>query len=244
MIHIACCGHINLSDSDEPVRRVIEERALKGGFDETVISECDTPFDLVDALANSKLEAPVDIVICGTGLSGMSGIELVRDVRDITGTAGIVLCSETDDNAYEAISLKLDGYLVEPITCDTFSAALDESLRRVAAYHDNSILVKTRDGARRIRFSQFVYAKTVDHDQEIHLTDGTSCRVRLSSQAFFDMIKEDSRFFKAGSSYIVNVRMVRFVDSKSSTARMMDGTVVSVPVRVRKSLEMAILANG
>ena len=168
--------------------------------------------------------------------------------------AGILLGTLAPQFSIEAkivgdVYLDLIKMMVIPvIICAVMTGIINSSnmssLRRVAAYHDNSILVKTRDGARRIRFSQFVYAKTVDHDQEIHLTDGTSCRVRLSSQAFFDMIKEDSRFFKAGSSYIVNVRMVRFVDSKSSTARMMDGTVVSVPVRVRKSLEMAILANG
>ena len=67
--------------------------------------------------------------------------------------------------------------------------------------------------------------------------------MRISSQAFFEMLQHDKRFFKAGSSYIVNVNMVRFVDPRSSTARLVDGTVVSIPVRVRKSLEEAIMAN-
>ena len=96
---------------------------------------------------------------------------------------------------------------------------------------------------RGIRFSQFLYSETADHDQEVHLTNGKTVSVRISSQAFFEMLQHDKRFFKAGSSYIVNVNMVRCVDPRSSTARLVDGTVVSIPVRVRKSLEEAIMAN-
>ena len=91
--------------------------------------------------------------------------------------------------------------------------------------------------------SQFLYAETVDHDQVVHLSDGTTCSERISSQAFFDSLEHGGRFFKAGRSYIINVRKVRYVDARESTAMMADGTIIRIPIRVRKSLEEAILAD-
>lgn len=244
MIHIAFCGHIDIRGSIGTPYSIAQVCAEGYGFEDASIDCYESPFELIDVATNRKAPNKPDIIVCGTQLSGLSGIELIKDIRQENTTAGIVYCSDAESDAYEALTLKVDSYLVVPVSEDAFKAAMNESLRRVSAYHANSIVVKTREGSKRIKFSQFLYSKTVDHDQEIHLTDGSTFRVRLSSQAFFDQMKGDSRFFKAGSSYIVNVRMVRFVDSQSSTARMMDGTVISIPVRVRKPLEAAILANG
>lgn len=226
------------------MRSVVERCARDCGFGEGASLDIyDNPFDLIDAATDRRTDSQPDIIICGTNLSGMSGVELLRDVREKNESVGIVFVSDSESDAYDALVLRVDAYLVAPVSGDEFKSALSESLRRLSAYHANSIEVKTRDGVQRIRYSQFLYSKTVDHDQEIHLTDGRTFRVRLSSQAFFDQLNGNPSFFKAGSSYIVNIRMVKFVDSRSSTARMMDGTVISVPVRVRKSLEDAILMN-
>ena len=212
------------------------------GFDDPSIIPYENPIDLVEAVIHPKTEDLIDLVVCGLGLQGMEGIEIVRDIRKTNGSVGIVLCAEDGSNAFEAMALRADGYLLEP-TPEMFCTVMGRAIERVSAYHANSIIVRSREGTQRIRFSQFLYSETSDHDQVVHLTNGKTCSVRISSQTFFDQLKHDSRFFKAGSSYIVNVRMVRFVDSRSSTARLVDGTVVSIPVRVRKSLEDAILVN-
>lgn len=241
MIRIAYCGEIDLEGFG--LGEALEKCALKRGFEQPEIVAFESPIDLVDAIAHPKTDDLVDLVVCGFGLQGMTGIEVARDIRKKNGSVGIVLCAEDGKDAYEALAKRVDGYLVGPLTQERFCSTVGRAIDRVGAYHARSVLVKARDGAQRIRFSQFLYSETNDHDQVIHLSNGREYSVRVSSQSFFDQIKHDARFFKAGSSYIVNVRMVRFVDSGSSTARLVDGTVIPVPVRVRKSLEEAILVN-
>lgn len=243
MIRIGFCGYVELSDggaAETAIRSCVASR----GYEDVELVVFDNPLDLIESTVNPKGDNVIDLVICGTGMPGMSGIELVRDIRTTNRRASVVMCAENSAGAYEALTLQVDNYLVTPVSVAKFEEALVRSLDRVKAYHENSILLRGREGVKRIRFSQFLYAKTVDHDQEIHTTDGETCSVRISSQAFFDLLKHDARFFKAGSSYIVNVKKVKFVDSHASTARLEDGTVIAIPVRVRKSLEKTILENG
>ena len=241
MIRIAYCGEIDMPGYT--LGEALEECARNHGHEECELTSYENPIDLVDAVVHPKTEDLIDLIVCGVGLQGMQGIEVVRDIRDRNGSIGIVLCSEFASDAYEALARRADGFLLQPTTRERFDAAVGRAIERVAAYHASSIVVKGREGMQRIRFSQFVYSETSDHDQVIHLSNGKVCSVRSSSQAFFDQLSHDPRFFKAGSSYIVNIKMVRFVDSRSSTARLADGTVVTVPVRVRKSLEDAVLAS-
>ena len=241
MINIAYCGNVELEGY--ALDYALEHCAEKNGFSNVNIMPFENPLDLVDAVVHPKTDDLIDLVVCGVDLPGMEGIELVRDIRKHSGSVGIVMCSRDGADAYEALALRIDSYLLQPTTPEKFCPVVGRAISRVSAYHTNSIIVRSRDGMRRIRFSQFLYSETADHDQAVHLTNGKTINVRVSSQAFFEMLQHDKRFFKAGSSYIVNVNMVRFVDPRSSTARLVDGTVVSIPVRVRKSLEEAIMAN-
>ena len=240
MIHVAYCGYIDLPIS---LPEAFERCAERHGLEKPVVHAFENPLDLVDAVVHPSTDDLIDLVVCGAELPGITPIQLVRDIRKHKGSVGIVMCATDSKDAYEALALRVDGYLVVPVDPDKFCETLGRAIDRVGAYHANSIVVRGRDGVHRIRFSQFLYSETADHDQVVHLVNGKAYNVRISSQALFEQLQHDPRFFKAGSSYIVNVRMVRFVDSRSSTARLNDGTVVSVPVRARKALEEAILAN-
>ncbi len=244
MLHIACCGHIELAGADDTARALIERCASAAGFDEPAVHGYDSPLDLIDAVVGPRAEASMDVAIGGLGLSGISGIELARELRNEGFTQHLVLCSESYDDAMEALGLHVDGYLVPPIRTQALEAVLQRTFDRVRDHHAESVVIRAREGVRRIRTSQLLFSETADHDQRIHLADGTSLSMRISSRALFDLLEDSGRFFKAGSSYIVNVRAVRRVDPQGSTATLMDGTVVPIPVRLRKALEDAILSNG
>ena len=243
MLHVACYGTIELKGAGGSFSSAVEECALAAGFDEVLFEELSDPFEVADAAAGFKGRMPVDVVFCGLGPTGATGIEVARNVRNAASTACIVLVSEGYEDAFEALELHVDGYIVAPVAADKLTRMLLRVFRRVRGYHERSIVLSTREGKRRVLASQFLYAETVDHDQVVHLADGTTYSERISSQAFFDSLKGGGRFFKAGSSYIINVRKVCCVDARQSTAAMVDGTVIPIPIRVRKSLEEAILAD-
>ena len=243
MLRIACHGIVELKEAERPLFSVIEDCAHAAGFDEVLIKEFENPFDFADAIVDTKDHTAADVVICGLEPSGATGAEIARSVSNAGNAARIVLCSDGYGDALEALELHADGYVVSPISADELARMLMRVFRRVHDLHEHSIVLNAREGMRRVRISQFMYAETVDHDQGVHLADGTTYSTRISSQAFFDLLGEERHFFKVGSSYIVNVRKVRSVNARHSTATMMDGTVIPVPLRVRKSLEDAILAD-
>jgi len=243
MLRVACHGIVELKETEKPFFSVVEECAREAGFDEVLIKEFANPFDFADAIVDTKDHTAADVVICGLEPSGATGAELARSVGNAGKTARIVLCSDGYGDALEALELHTDGYVVSPIAADDLARMLMRVFRRVHDFHAHSVVINAREGMRRVRISQFMYAETVDHDQVVHLADGTTYSTRISSQAFFDLLGKERHFFKVGSSYIVNVRKVRSVNARHSTATMMDGTVIPVPLRVRKSLEDAILAD-
>ena len=248
MIHIATCGHIG-SFAENPAGdgggfpfSFFEECARQAGFSRVCADVFDSPLELIEAMGDSRLESAIDVVVCGTDIPGMQGIQLVRELRRENHAQHMVVVAEGFDHAAEALANGVDAYFVTPVERTDFENDLVKVFRMVKDEREESFELRTREGVRRIRLSNFSYAETVDHDQAIHLVDGTVFTLRASSQALFDQLQAHSCIFKAGSSYIVNIRLVKLVDSRASTAELFDGTVIPIPGRVRIPLENAILS--
>lgn len=242
MLRIALCGHIPVIADD--ARSVIERCAHEAGADNVELLEFAHPLDLVDAVSPAKAQAGIDAVICGLDTTGMTSIEFARELRHEDFDGHIIMIAEDSEDAAEAFEMHVCGYFVDEASADDLSEVLGRVLRDAMASHRSCIDLRTRDGFRRIRLSQLLYSETDDHDQKLHLADGSTVNVRMSSSAFFEMLEESGRFFKAGSSFIVNLGCVRSVNAKQSSATLADGTEIPIPGRVRKSLEEAILTDG
>lgn len=73
--------------------------------------------------------------------------------------------------------------------------------------------------------------------EAIHLQNKATVSTRSSSQALFSRLSQDRRFFKAGSSYILNLDNVRSIQGRDVT--FVNGEAITVPARSRKELEDA-----
>lgn len=242
MVHIACCGHIELDGAEGSVQELLERCARETGIDAYQIHTFDNPLDAIEAAVGSKAEAIIDLLVCASDLPGLAGLQLVRELRDDGYAGHVIICARDNEGAIEAFALGVDGFMVEPVTADRLALLVSATLRKVVQDQADSIELRVREGLRRIRLPQLMYAETDSHNQNLHLLGGESFSIRLSSQALFDLLEPSGLFFKAGSSYIVNYRAVRTLDPKASVALMMDGTRIPIPGRVRKALEDAILA--
>lgn len=245
-MRIACCGHIPFAEVGHTadIADVALDCAREAGFEDVEVASYDVPLDLVDASCSPKVEEPIDLVVCGVGMRGVSGAQLIRDVKHVGSPARIVLCAEDPGQALEAFDLGVEAVIAVPTSWADLRFSLVRVLRDMRACYERSMTLRVREGVRRICPSRLLYAETADHDQVIHLAGGSTLSVRVSSQGLFDMLEGAGQFFKAGSSYIVNVRKVKVVDASASTATMADGTVIPIPGRVRKALEDAVMASS
>ena len=247
MIKVALCGHMRFREGD--VSSLLKACAQDRGIGDLYIREFANPTDLIDACMSVPPDTePLDVAIVAADLQGLSGVELARELRDagiVPHDLRLVFCAPTSQHAYDAYAAGACGFLVEPVVPADFARILGPVMDEVACIHEASVVVHCRKRVRRIAFSRIRYVETVGHDQVIHLEGQREPAVaRGSSKAMFSQLEGDGRFFKVGSSYIVNLDHVRQLATHVGTVTFDDGFQVPVPVRCRKALGDAMAAHA
>jgi len=149
-----------------------------------------------------------DIFLLDIYMPQMTGTELAKSLRRSKEDCQIIFLTTSVNHAIEAFSLHAAHYLVKPYTRVQLEDALNKAVRAIEKKHKAQITVKTSDGICRISFSDFIYSETDNHVQQIYLADGECHKVRIPSTELFELLSFDGRFFKCGSTYIINVSKV------------------------------------
>lgn len=242
MIRIATCGHIRFESGS------IED-ALRGcmceiGKPEYELNEFETPVELIDSAAVALNETPYDLVISAFDLKGVTGIHAISELNDLHSYADdlrMVLCASDPNLAFDAQQNGANGFLLEPVVQSDFNRVVGSQLAEIAMRNEQSVVVRCRDRMRRIFFRRLSYAETSGHNQVLHhIGNDSACDVRCSSREAFALLEDDQRFFKVGSSYIVNLDYVDSFDCKQGLLKLSGGVEIPVPVRLRKSLKEAL----
>ena len=132
-------------DDDPAIRGLIERIAAGEGFD------VETAEDSSDALLQ-LLKRPADLVLLDVRLPGVSGLDLLRSIRDVHPRSKVVLMTGfgSIEDAVEAVKLGASDYLTKPFDV----ARLRQVLRdmRAEAELRRSVLKLERDVAERLEF--------------------------------------------------------------------------------------------
>ena len=228
-------------------KATIESLAPELGIDLAPVEILSSSLDATDYFTRPAEDQLIDLIVLCDDLAGMSGMQLAREIRAVDRNVRIVLAADTGDDAYEALQLGVNSYLIKSVACEGMcEVVVDAVIRELTAVkeqRDQTIVLRFRDRPRRVNKGDIEYIETADHDQMVHFKNGEKYAIRSSSQALFDQLSHDGRFFKAGSSFIVNLTQVRSFEP-DGFARMMSGAAVAIPVRLRKSFENALLDFG
>ena len=242
MLHVATCGDIGLESAQ--LGAAVEACALRAGFDASRTEPIGSPFELLDRVMRPQGEAPIDLIVLANSLAGLSGMQAIRDIRASGSRVRIILVAEDPEPVIDALALGISGFLTKPVSEDALIRTLDRILPDISGFHRESVLLRFRDRPRRIPLRRLLYAETQGHDQLLHISGGVEYGIRSTSQELYDKIGDDAGFFKAGSSYIINLRHVRLVKTTSGLAVLSDGSSVTIPVRLRKALKNALMGEG
>ncbi len=232
--------HENMSLVDADIEEVIQSVAHEVGFDSVRVVRFQNGIDLADKLTPEK-SVLVDLAFVPYEMPGLSGLEALREVRSFLPTLRSVMIADGAEHAGEAAAVGVDGYLISPLSAGAFKQCALAQMAAVAKLQAESFVVNGRTGVRRLRFGEVRYCQTSGHDQEIHLIDGETVTVRFSSQALFELLAGDPRFFKLGSSNIINLDEVVETRTSEGVVELVGGIALAVPVRLRKPLEDALL---
>ncbi|NIG54027.1 response regulator transcription factor [Chitinophaga sp. Cy-1792] len=144
---------------DEPeLRTAIQQYLEHQGF------ICEIAMDFRDAI-NKVNEFDYDCIVADIGLPFGSGLDVVKELKQMSSTAGIIIISAKDslEDKLHGLELGADDYLTKPFHLSELNARINALLRR-----------KNFDGNTQIQFNEITIkpaSKTVMiHDKMITLT--------------------------------------------------------------------------
>jgi DNA-binding LytR/AlgR family response regulator len=155
-----------------------------------------------------------DILLLDVYMPGVLGTEAAKELRDTGDNCQIIFLTTSRDHAVDAFSLNAAHYLVKPYTETDMFAALHKALGNLSIKDASYINVKTSDGFYRVELNKLIYSETDNHLQRLYLSDGRIISTRKSSAELFELLEEDPRFYKCGSTYIINMDFVAQLSSK------------------------------
>ena len=244
-LRVAICGSATVGEASakHELARCIDALVPSLGMDIAPVEELPASPEAVDRVLDPEREAPLDLLVVDEDLPGLPGISLVRELRDAGFASSIVLMASSDELAYEALMSGVEAFVPKPATSEAFNAVVANVLTDIAARRRESVALHCQGRVQYVDKRDIVFAETIEHDQVVHVRNGDKLSIRSSSQALFDMLSPDSRFFKDGSSFIVNLSFVRSL-GRDGSARLADGSTISVPVRLRRTFADALLAHS
>jgi two-component system LytT family response regulator len=119
---------------DEPLARVGVAARLRDHADMTVIGECETGEQAIEAIASMK----PDLVFLDIQMPGISGLELSRAIPRSVKPA-VVFLTAHQQHALEAFDVQAIDYLLKPINDERFLLCLDRVREFVSLRQHESV---------------------------------------------------------------------------------------------------------
>ena len=79
----------------------------------------------------------------------------------------------------------------------------------LAPADDPCLLLKTREGVRKVRLRELVLVESFDHRRMCTLSNGTSLETSATLTSLLERLEGDGRFFSPHRAYIVNLEFVQ-----------------------------------
>ncbi len=175
-----------------------------------------------------------EVLLLDIYMPELTGIELARSLRERKDNCQIIFLTTSMAHAIEAFSLHAAHYLLKPFTGEQLRDALDKAITVIDKSRKANILLKTSNGLQKVNMVDILYCETDKHNQNIHLMEGKGLQVRISSSELYELLSSDRRFYKCGSTYIMNLEKITEVTTKH--IRFENGVVLPMQRRQYKEL--------
>ncbi|BAL00207.1 putative two-component response regulator [Oscillibacter valericigenes Sjm18-20] len=229
MLHIAICD--DMPQELERAGSLLKKYACEHMHDEIKTDFFSAPLELLTHVAE---KGGFDVLLLDIYMPGIIGTEAARELRAMGDKCQIIFLTTSRDHAIDAFSLDAAHYLVKPYSEKEFFAALDKVMDKFIKKDEICITIKSTEGISRVDLNKLVYAETDNHVQKLYLSDGKVISVRKSSSELFELLEEEPRFYKCGSTYIINMDYIVELTSRNVAF----STGARIPILSRKYMEL------
>lgn len=113
-----------LAVDDEYLALKMLESAIRETVTGATLYLCEDPISALDTARKSK----IDIAFLDIHMSGMTGIALAKELKDINPQINIIFATGFSEHMKESIDMRASGYLLKPVTADAVKVEM-ENLR-------------------------------------------------------------------------------------------------------------------
>ncbi|MBI9095520.1 MAG: response regulator transcription factor [Sphaerochaeta sp.] len=165
--------------------------------------------DATSVVSHIEQQGSFDIMVLDIYMPGITGIELAESLRKSDDACEIIFLTTSVTHAIEAFSLNATHYILKPYMIEQFESALTKAFSQLARRKQATITLKSSLGLHKVLFADILYAETEKHMQNIHVSGGMVLHVRITSLELYDRLSHDTRFYKCGSTYILNLGKIK-----------------------------------
>ena len=152
-----------------------------------------------------------DLILLDASMSGESGVQAARELRELDGNVEIIFISSSPEFAVESYSVGAYYYLLKPVEADSLFPLLDRVRSKLSGREEQGFVLKSRKGVLRVVFSNLEFVEVIDKTVSFHLADGRIYDVTAALADFEEKLLDRPEFFKTHRSYLVNFNYIQSI---------------------------------
>ncbi len=178
--------------------------------------ECAGPLEAFNYLETET----VDLVFLDVEMPGMTGIELIRNLKK---RPIIILVTSKKDYAVEAFELNAADYLIKPVTLSRFMAAVDRAKEindskggkvEVNDKEQDYIFVRSNSALTKIKLDDIIYIQALG--DYVKIFTQTKHNLVHSTLKNIEEKLPANRFFRLHRSYLVSISQIDKVEESTA----------------------------
>ncbi len=162
----------------------------------------------LELLEHLEAAGGFDVYLLDILMPQVKGLEVAERVRDRGEAAEIVFLTASPEYALDAFGVAACGYLLKPVEKARFDKALLAAARRVTRPEEAAIVLKTREGLRKVLLRELAVVESFNHDRVCTLTGGAELVTADTLGALMERFAGDGRVFSPHRAYIINLAHV------------------------------------
>ncbi len=168
-----------------------------------------------DLLEHLNEKGGFDLYLLDILMPHLQGVELAERIRARNEAAEIMFLTSSPEYALEAFDVAACGYLLKPVDKAKFDKAFLTAAYRLTRPENPYLLLKTRDGLRKLLFRELVMVESFNHDRVCTLTDGSKTVTADTLTSIMERLSDDPRFFSPHRAYIINLEHIAALNASS-----------------------------
>lgn len=200
-----------ICDDEQIMRKAVKENLFRFSQDTGEVFSV-TEYDSGEALL-FNLSEDTDIVFLDIAMSGISGMDAAKKLREKSNNVCIIFITTMTQYAIDGYSVHAFGFLKKPVSYAQFRLQMTDVLRHLGSFKRESLSLKSGGEIRTVKLSEIVYLEVLDHDLRIALPE-SSITSRITMKELDNNLKGKG-FFRCHKGFAVNLSHVRRVAAAS-----------------------------